>query len=110
MRIQAEPRLIDAGDMPDVERQRYNPPPYPFQAFSDALDEVDPPTPPETPKEMHRHLLTEAHDRAVTASENAYEACDWLRLLDPTTADKYRTSATRLFELSEHLAVLLEES
>ena len=105
MRIQAEPRLIDAGDMPAAT--------YGQQALAQAelitdMASINPA--PETPTEMHRHLLDKAHHAAVTASENAYEACDWLRLLDPTTADKYRASATRLFEMSEHLSVLLEES
>ena len=106
---QSEPRVIDAGDMPDylpelgdVITAKTN-----LLTEYDVLEELKSPS---TPKEMHRHLLDKAHKRAVVASENAYDACDWLALLDQTTADRYRKSARHLYELSEHLAVLIEES
>ena len=96
----ARPHVIYDNDIPDP----------PTNLVEDLIATVTTPSEPDTPKAMHRHLLDKAHKRAVVASENAYDACDWLALLDQTTADRYRKSARHLYELSEHLAVLIEES
>ena len=105
---QSEPRVIDAGDMPaftgsDNDRSIL----VEDMPTVAELMPVGPST--ATPKEMHRQLLTNAQEHAEHAAEDAYTACDWLALLDQTTADRYRKSARQLYELSEHVAALIEE-
>ena len=98
---QSHPRVIDAGDIPDA--------PTTLQRIATAFDEPLK-RPPEDPKAMHKHLLEKAQVHALAASDNAYDACDWYGLLDKATADRYRKSARHLYELSEHLTALIEES
>ena len=103
---QSEPRVIDAGDMPAFTGSDND---------GSILVEDMPtvaelmPTSTATPKQMHRQLLTNAQEHAQQAAEDAYTACDWLSLLDQATADRYRKSARHLYELSEHVAALIEE-
>ena len=112
---QSEPRVIDADDLPAFTGDDNPPEPTTFadhvgQQLLEERDRLSKRVKPETPKEMQRYLLTEAQEHADIASENAYAACDWLALLDNPLADRYRKSARSLFELSEHLAILIEES
>ena len=108
---QSEPKVIDADDMPAftgsdrglvitdfVTEANADEQGFTIQASSTA-----------TPKGMHRQLLTNAQEHAEHAAEDAYTACDWLSLLDAPLSDRYRRSARSLYELSEHVAALLEE-
>ncbi len=99
---QYTPRVIDEDDIP----------PAPSNFVEDLIATVSEPTEttPSNPKDMYRHLLAKAQTRAQVASENAYEACDWFALFDRDTADRYRKSARHLYELSEHLETLIEDS
>jgi hypothetical protein len=99
MMTQTRPIVIDADDIPE-----------PSNFVEDLLTKFTDPDTPETPAGMYKHLLNKAHTHAVSASEHAYQACDWFALFDRDTADRYRKSARHLYELSEHLLALMEES
>ena len=106
---QSEPKVIDGGDMPRLADQSAR---EPSNFVADLIETVTTPTDttPETPEGMYRHLLSKAHAAAVISSEAAYTACDWFALFDKASADRYRKSARSLFDLSEHLLTLIEDS
>ena len=105
---QYEPRVIYEDDIPDVGSYKIGDGPEtqwdklvekpPGNFVEDLISAVTTPTEatPTNPKDMYRHLLQKAQGHAVTASENAYEACDWYALFDKATADRYRKSARHL--------------
>ncbi len=109
---QSEPHIIDAGDMPEYVGHDSATGNNLQGLMEDLIETVSTPTEPTPagPKATYRHLLAKAQTSALQASEHAYEACDWFALFDKPTADRYRKSARHLYELSEHLTALIEES